>query len=120
MNKIENHFDVNQIVYVTFVPERPSNYYKWNDSRPIKYFFGLIKTKKFTKAGWGDGYKIVDKEYLINDGYKIVGKDVYHKSKVHVYLTNKHRIDNTFESENDAKNWMEDLKITSGKTFEIV
>lgn len=124
MNKIQYHFDVSQITCLKYVPQTKKEWICWVDSKPIYKFFGLIKTNKMTKEGFEDfstyGRKIKPKEELISDGNIVIGKEVFSKPKVVIYFRNKAELVNVFNEQEDALEWIEQLKITSGKTFEVI
>lgn len=128
MNK--EHFDVDRIVSIFFKPEHTNKSYYWVDSKPIKKLFGLINTGLFSQAGWVDRSDwdnvIYTDDELRKYGYKVYSTDerindhrVCNKAYVKVYLTHDNTIQQTFESDQKAEEWIELLKSTSGKTFEI-
>ena len=125
--KTKEHFNTDEIVSILFIPERVDNGFEWIESRPIKKFFGLINTGKFTQAGWfgdWDGRTYTD-EQLRNYGYKVYTTDervndrVCKFAKVKVYLTHDNEVEQTFETDEDAEIWVEHLKTTSGKNFAV-
>jgi hypothetical protein len=130
MTKIQEHFDVNEIIGIKLFPEHDSRF-EWVEATPEKrVFFGLIKTRSATPAGFLDKRSfagtIYSEEALINYGYKVYTTDerinnrVTEKPYVRVYLSHELETHKKFETDEQALSWIEKLKATSGKTFEIV
>lgn len=135
MENIE-YFDISRIISILYKPEHECNNYEWVESKPIKWFFGLINTGKFTKSGWkylscglwDDDNSIVysDDEMRNKFGYIVYSTDerinnrLCNKAKVTVYLEYDNEICQEFNSNKEAEEWIESLKIKSGKPFEIV
>lgn len=127
--KDKEYFDVSRIVSIHFTVERPAYKFYWVDSEPIKRFFGLINTGKFTEPGWVNQNDwdviIYTDEELRNYGYKVYTTDerinerVCCFAHVKVYLTGDNTIEQVFKSNEEAEAWIELLKDTSGKTFEV-
>lgn len=124
------YFDVSRIISIYFRPETTCSNFYWEESKPIKRFFGLIYTGDLTEAGWRDNRDwkdIIYTEDEIRDyGYKVYSSDerinerVCHKAYVKVYLTHDNHVEQAFETDAEAEAWIELLKETSGKTFEVV
>lgn len=124
------YFDVNRIVSIVVCGERPVNEYEWREPSLIKKFFGLINTGKFTEAGYYSKYgsnKVpYTEEELRGYGYKVysrnerINTNVVNKAYVKVYLEHDNRVREKFETEDEMQQWVEKIKTTSGKTFEIV
>jgi hypothetical protein len=130
MTKIQEHFDVNEIIGIKLFPEHDSRF-EWVEAAPEKRaFFGLIKTRSATPAGFLDKGSfdgtIYSEESLIGYGYKVYTTDerinnrVTEKPYVRVYLSHGLETHKKFETDEQALSWIEELKSTSGKTFEIV
>jgi hypothetical protein len=126
--KIQEHFDPSQIVKIRFTPERPTSF-RWVEAKPeIRTFFGLRVKQKATPAGFidSDSYfenRFYTEEELKNYGYKVCfgfKHTVYNKSHVSIYLKHKLEVYRTFENEEEALAWIEELKATSGRDFEVI
>lgn len=128
---MEEHFDVDRIVSIVFVPERPTNYV-WIEGGKItvKKFFGLITKEEIIESGWYENfekyrYDFKSTESLEEQGYNVykfserVNNRVCKKPYVKVYLTHENTVTKTFDNNNDAMSWVDQVKKTSGKTFEI-
>lgn len=124
------YFDVSRIISVYFRSETPcTNFYRV-ESKPIKKFFGLFNTGRFTEAGWCDNRDwdeaVYTEDEIRDHGYKLYSADerindrICHKAYVKVYLTHDNEIEQTFETDAEAEAWIETLKEKSGKTFEVV
>lgn len=129
--RTKEYFDVSRIISIYFRSETPSTNFYWVESEPIKKFFGLINTGRFTKAGWCDFRDWKDGIFYTEDeirgyGYKVYNTDerindrICCKACVKVYLTHDNRIERFFETDDDAEGWIQSLKEKSGKTFEVV
>jgi len=127
--KDKEYFDVSRIVSIHFTVERPAYKFCWVDRKPIKRFFGLINTGKFTEPGWINQHDwdeiIYTDEELRNYGYKVYTTDerinerVCCFAHVKVYLTGDNTIEQVFKSNEEAEAWVENLKTTSGKDFAV-
>lgn len=127
MNK--EYFDVDRIISIWFRPETPIDYISWVESKPIKRFFGLYNTGRFTEAGWIDHsewdptpYSDDDlrrRGYIVYDRNKRINERVCRKAHVKVYLVHDNSIEQSFDSDKQAEEWIETLKTKSGKTFEV-
>jgi hypothetical protein len=130
MAKIQEHFDVNEIIGIKFFPERDARYEWVEATKEKRIFFGLIKTRSATPAGFLDTGSwdgaIYTEEKLIGYGYKVYTTDerinnrVTEKPYVRVYLSHELETHKKFETNEEALAWIDELKATSGKTFEIV
>jgi hypothetical protein len=139
----EINFDVNLISKISFRPSYHNDTYKWrNETISRKY-------KKFLWFKWESGLEIkptgfyeeistyygnnfwqfISEDYLIQCGYLIkdnnIGggtkfKEVWRKSYVEVALGYKSAISKSFDTDEEAKLWIEHLKTISGKTFETI
>ena len=126
----KEYFDVSRIVSVYFRRETTCTNFYWVESEPIKRFFGLFDTGRFTEAGWCDNrdwkFVIYTEDEIRSYGYKVYSADerinerICHKAYVKVYLTHDNEIEQAFETDEEAEAWIESLKEKSGKTFEVV
>ncbi len=136
----EINFDVNLIGKITFRASHHNDTYKWrNETITPKYkkflWFkwrsGLeIKPEGFYEhrnsyygnVYWGRVSEIRLSNYIIKDisiGGVTQFKEVWVKSYVEVNLGYKSTIGRSFETDQEAKDWIEKLKEISGKTFEV-
>jgi hypothetical protein len=141
----EINFDVNLISKISFRPSYHNTEYEWKtDLTKPKYkrILGIFKVKdgvEYLPAGFyeerstyyrQDFLQFVSEDYLIQCGYliKYVGtigsisesKEVWRKSHVEVSLGYKSGIGKIFDTDEEAKMWIEHLKVLSGKTFETI
>ena len=128
---IKETFDVNQIIGIKLTEERESDSYEWVNAVPEKrIFFGMIEIKPATPAGFLDlsswRGSIYTAEEMIGYGYKVysteerINSRICHKPRVRVYLSHELTVDKVFETNQEAQTWIDELKLTSGKTFETV
>lgn len=144
MNTID--FDVNLISQIHFRPSYHDKEYVWKtDLTKPKYkrvFFGIFKMKdgveempagfyKKTYLGYyGDKYywsRVQDDEfdrlgYLIKEfgNLQCYRKEAWRKAYVEVYLGYKSTINRSFNSNEEAKSWIQLLKQASNKLFETI
>jgi hypothetical protein len=142
---MEINFDVNLIGKISFRPSYHNDTYKWRNetiSRKYKKFLwfkwesGLeIKPAGFYErrnSYYDYGSEVVwqfaSEDYLVNCGYIIkdnsIGggtqfKEVWVKSYVEVNLGYKSTFSRSFDTDQEAKDWIQKLKGMSGKTFEV-
>ena len=126
----KEYFDVSRIVSVYFRQETTCTNFYWVMSEPIKRFFGLFDTGRFTEAGWCDNRDwdevLYTEDEIRSRGYKVYSTDerinerISHKAYVKVYLTHDNIIEQSFETDAEAEAWIGSLKEKSGKTFEVV
>jgi len=143
---MEINFDVNLIGKISFRPSYHNDTYKWRNetiTRKYKKFLwfkwenGLkIEPEGFYERrhcyyDYGDSdvlWSLVPEDYLIKCGYiikdmSIVGgtqfKKVWVKSYVEVNLGYKSTFSRSFDTDQEAKDWIQKLKEMSGKTFEV-
>lgn len=130
MTNIKEHFDVDQIIGVKFFPETAAGY-DWVEAIPEKRtFFGLILLKSGRPAGFLDRGSwdgtVYSEEALKGYGYKVysyeerVAQRVCNKPYVTVYLSHDLQVTKRFEKDKEAESWIEWLKNTTGKTFEVI
>ncbi len=131
----QEHFDVSRIIGLKVVGKRKSNY-KWLYEKRKTAFFGLIKLNDYYPAGYYEygcyetgcdsmggswdatAYSSYD---LKNYGYLVEGFDqVYDKPYVTVYLESDYTSTQKFNSNEEALEWAEQLKASTGKSFAIV
>ena len=126
--KSQTHFDVSEIVGIRLRPESDSHFV-WRDARPKKKFLGIFTTQRALPAGFEDMRSWDDDrysaEYLVERGYKYypdrVQYQIVNKAVAIVYFNNhKYELSQAFESNEEMTQWAEQLKATSGKTFEII
>ena len=145
---MEINFDVNLIGKISFRPSYHNDTYKWRNetiTRKYKKFLwfkwenGLeIKPEGFYEErthhydfdGDRKYYLHITEEYLIKCGYLIkefgnhdgisYRKEVWSQAYVEVSLGYKSDIGNSFDTDQEAKDWIDKLKETSGKTFEVI
>jgi hypothetical protein len=127
---IKEYFDVSRILSIFYRPEEPVYWISWVESKPIKKFFGLYNTGRFTEAGWFDNSEWDETTYTDDDmrkrGFIVYDKDerindrICRKAYVKVYLTHDNSIEQSFDSDKQAEEWIETLKEKSGKAFEVV
>ena len=139
----EIYFDVNLISKINFRSSYCSDMYKWREEETVpKYkrflLFFKVKDGVETKpAGfyeersgyYGDGkyYIPISEEYLIKHGYLINdapypvdGKEVWIRAYVEVSLGYKSSVRKSFDTDEEAKEWINKLKEMSNKTFEVI
>jgi hypothetical protein len=145
---MEINFDVNLIGKISFRPSYHNDTYKWRNetiTRKYKKFLwfkwenGLeIKPEGFYEErthhydfdGDRKYYLHITEEYLIKCGYLIkefgnhdgisYRKEVWSQAYVEVSLGYKSDIGNSFDTDQEAKDWIDKLKEMSGKTFEVI
>ncbi len=130
---MEQHFDVNRIITIKIVDKRKSSY-KWLPDKQKTTFFGLIKRKAWYKEGYYSGGNYTEcYESGCWDAYPSSRKDVldlghlidsdnvvWNRPYATVYLEHDYTLTKSFITFESAIEWAEELKATSGKTFEIV
>ena len=142
----EISFDVNLISQINFRPSYCSDMYKWREEELIpKYkrvllFFKVGDGFEVKPAGFYEKrsgyysdnpyYLHITDEYLKQYGYLIkefgnhdgisYRKEVWCRASVEVRLGYKSAIGNSFDTDQEAKDWIDKLKEMSGKTFEVI
>jgi len=124
----EYSFDVDAIVLIKFYKESIVSHYVWTDRKPIKYFFGLINSGKYTTPGfindcdWSKNIKT--REHFIDYGYSVHDRDgvprVYEKPVVSVMLNSNYSVEQTFETDLEAEQWVNELRNVTNKNFGVV
>jgi hypothetical protein len=131
--KKETHFDVNSIVKIE-IHDRTETSYKWLPARQRTWFFGLIKRDSWQPEGWypygsyeggymGDSWeeKPSSKERLIDYGYQVDSdKSVWDRPCVNIYLKNKYSLGKKFDTFEQAKSYVEELKKESDIKFHVI
>lgn len=130
---MEDHFDVSRIIGIRVIDKRKSSY-KWLPEKQKTAFFGLIKRNAYYSEGYysnghyqecyesgcWDAYPY-DREDVLKSGYLIDSDNVvWHKPYVNIYLESDCQVNKSFTTFEEASQWVRGLKMTSGKTFEIV
>jgi hypothetical protein len=132
--KKEIHFDVNSIIKIV-IHDRKRSSYGWLPERQRTWFFGLIKRNKFQEAGYypykcywegsmtGDSWEASPstRERLIEYGYQVEPDGiVWEKPYISISLKGDHSITKKFETFEDAKEYVEDIKEWSDIKFYIL
>ena len=129
---MEKHFDVDRIIGITMYGKRPASH-KWLPAKQKTAFFGLIKRNAWHSEGfYSNGHYQECYESGCYDalpssakslreyGYLVEGDRVFFKPVVDVSLESKCRVSKTFDTVEEARSWVNALKASSGKTFEII
>ena len=121
---MEIHFDIDKIVKIKFVGKQEEERIRWVEPKPIKKFFGLYNTRRSTEGHFADFGSYLDTKYterlLREYGYIVEGKKVYRFPHVEVHFEHDDSVNKSFQTDSEALQWVEELKATSGKTFEII
>ena len=132
---MEEHFDISRIIGIQIVDKRKTSI-KWLPRKQKTTFFGLIKRNAWYEEGYYDNGHYTEcyesgcwdatpstKEQILGYGY-LIDKDniatVWHRPYATVYLEHERRVTKSFTTFEETLSWAEELKATSGKTFEIV
>lgn len=128
----QEQFDINRIISVKVIDKRKTSH-RWLPKKQKTTFFGLIKRNAWNSEGFysnGHYQECYESgcwdacpssvESLIDSGYIVDRQTVYSKPYVTIYLESKYETTRVFETIEEAQTWVEELKATSGKTFEIV
>ena len=122
---MENHFDVSRIIGIKIIDKRLSRY-EWLPEKQKTTFFGLIKRNSYHSEGYyylecyESGHPST-RQQVIEQGYLIDSDNVvWHRPYVTVYLEHEYQVNKNFVTFEEALQWADELKATSGKTFEIV
>lgn len=127
-------FNVHRITKIKLVEEWLCDGIRYEPSKPIKRFFGLLPPNKFTKAGFIDYSSCADYVYTEEDlqrfGYKVYSEAdqiklnlkgrVFNRAFVQITLDSKDNITKYFGSNMEAKEYVEYLKDTSGITYSTI
>lgn len=131
--RIEEHFDVSSIIGIEITDKRETSY-RWLPKKQKTFFFGMWKRDAWHSEGFydygyyyegymGDSWDATPytKEDLIMNGYIVDENNVvWRKPYATVYLRNKYEVTTYFNTFEDSIEWCENLKLKSGKKFEIV
>ena len=130
---MKTHFDIDRILLIRIYPEKRSHY-SWLPRRQRRWFFGLFKKNDWQEEGFyssgcyyegymGDNWEASPRTKIdLEKGGLLVKEDntVWTKPSVTIYLEHEHSIYRSFETLEEAESWVEELKQTSTKVFEIV
>lgn len=130
--KIEQ-FDIDRIIGITICNETRTSH-RWLPRKQKKWFFGLFKRNAWYEEGWySNGHyqecyesgcwdaTPCSKDSLISYGYLVKpDSTVWHRPYATVYLESDYQVRKDFGNLESAIQWVEELKATSKKTFEIV
>jgi len=125
---IEINFDINKVVSVEVYMDRPAYGIQYKEERRVPKFPAFIRGYKTLVAGyydnnnWDGDEVLVSIETLLRKGY-IIDDDkklVYDKPYVTIRLTDKIYYSKTFGSNRLALEWVEELRVRSGKDFEVI
>jgi hypothetical protein len=120
------YFDINRIVSVYLLGERPNNSFVWENERPIKRFFGLIDTGKLRPGGYYWNDELYTEDEIRNMGYKVYSHDerlrnnVVYKATVKIDLEHDNSVNISFETEGDMIKWVDKLIEKSYTIFEVI
>lgn len=135
-------FDVNLIGKISFRPSYKTDRYKWREEKMTPnykrflLFFKVRSGNKFEPAGFyyertsyygEDFFEYVTEEYVMESGYMIKhapypydGKEAWIRATVEVSLGYKLCVNESFDTDDEAKDWIKKLKYMSNKSFETV
>lgn len=128
-------FDINQIVKITFKPSLRNTMYEWRQETRTPIYRGFLWFKKLvgyeeTQSGFYHVFydTYVSEDFLEQSGniIKHIGdsddviKQVRYKSYVEISMSNKSTVDRSFNSDQEAKEWISKLKNMTNKTFETI
>jgi hypothetical protein len=122
-------FDIDRVTTIEFIKESLTDKV-WQDEMPAKtiYLFGFIPVGQelFIPAGWrSDEYEwnISTEEDLRQCFWyrlDMETKKVYNKAFVRVYLGYKESHTQTFDSDEEAADWVHEINELSGKNFVLI
>ena len=121
---MEYQFDVNRVIGIKIYKSEKSDWV-WlpRKERPPR-FFGLIKVSPFEEGFYSEGNyeynprtkeKLEEYNYLINEK-----KEVWKKCNITVYLESGYTVGLSFNTNQEGREWIDNLKSESGKNFKIV
>lgn len=126
----EIHFNLNEIVVIKFVKERVATNFVWEDGKPIKKFFGLIDTGRFTESGFKNIYSYYDdictEEGIKESGYKVYSKDerlndrIANYPYVEIHLKGNNSVTKKFKSDAEASEFIRMVERLSKCEFGII
>jgi len=129
----EIHFNVNSIIKIEIYGRKRTSH-KWLPPRQRSWLFGLIKRNSWQSEGFyyhGSYYECYEsgcfeatpssEEYLIKYGYQIdEDKTVWNRPYISIYLKDNNKAQKAFETIEDAKEYVEDIKEQSEVKFYVV
>ena len=121
---MEYQFDVNRVIGIKIYKSEKSDWV-WlpRKERPSR-FFGLVKVPPFEEGFYSYGdYEYVPRTKENLESYNFLvkeKKEVWKKCKITVYLESEYSVGLSFNTDQEARKWVEDLKNESGKNFQIV
>ena len=122
--KMEYQFDVNRVIGIKIYKTEKSDWV-WlpRKERPSR-FFGLVKVPPFEEGFYSYGdYEYVPRTKENLESYNFLvneKKVVWKKCKVTVYLESEYNVGLYFNTDQEGREWIENLKNESGKNFKIV
>ena len=136
---IQEQFDVNRIIGIKISDKRKTSH-RWLPKKQKTTFFGLVKRNAWHSEGFyfnghyqecyesgcwdacpSTAESLRDYGYLVEwDSSRSFEQSVYHRPYVTIYLESEYQVNKPFNTLSEAQEWVEQLKSTSGKTFEIV
>jgi hypothetical protein len=130
---MEQHFDVSRIVGIEIMPLRESHY-KWLPTKQKTFLWGIFKLNRWHpegfysygnytecyESGCFDAHQYTAEElrkhnYIVEE----ITNTVYEKPRVVIFLEHGYKIHSTFDSDSEASEWVSNMRIVSGKEFEI-
>lgn len=128
----QDQFDISRIIGIRIVDKRETSH-RFLPKKQKTAFFGLIKLNSWHSEGFYSNGRYQEcyesgcwdacpstAESLRKSGYIVDWQTVYSKPYVTVYLESDYQTTRNFETIEQAYEWVDELKATSGKTFEIV
>lgn len=121
---MEIYFNVKKVKKIVFTKKEHSGY-KFVSGVPEKqkYFLGIPFGKtKSTKEGWyKDGYYFYDYDEIKNRDFLIIeNNELFYKSKLVIYLSNHDAISKFYNTDEEAKAKIEDIKNANGLPFALI
>lgn len=132
---MEIHFNIEDITSIIFEPSELSETIKWLDEEIIetKKFFGLIKKSNLRVSGWYElcNYLYSDSKWLLwvktkdktlppSERYFVKDGIIYLKPIIRIQLKNGDKISHRFNSDVEAKSYINELKNKCKNKFEVI
>ena len=134
-SELEQHFDVSRIIGIELRTVSEARY-TWLEREQKTRLFGLIKRDAYYSEGYYNygqrrecygengcwdahaysAESLRESGYIVDDSTKTV----YNKAHVTVFLEAECKVSAHFDSNTEASEWVSNLRLTSGKTFEII
>ena len=119
------YFQVDKVVSMFFQPEKESGYEWFGKTPPIPKTFLGIKygmTEEIPEgwSNWDDGLGRKTSEYLSKYNWYLINeetKEIRQKSQIIVNLSDKSSHSMSFDSEDEAEDYMYGLQESTGKEF---